>query len=133
ALSDPTHGDAFFAATLNSNFPRATTFIGDYSGIAVTPTGVAALWTDMRLPSPEPYFPQGWDDHASFARVNHSPRPLSRIGPSSAKLRVGNIGPVVAHLEFANSLDESARDANADGYVVAFDFLKFRQRFNSEM
>jgi hypothetical protein len=51
ALSDPTQGDAFFAVTADSHFPSATTFLGDYSGIAVTPTGVAVLWTDMRLPS----------------------------------------------------------------------------------
>src|SRR5262249_47399284 len=52
ALSDPTQGDAFFAGTANSSFPHATTFMGDYTGIAVTPTGqVAAVWTDMRLPA----------------------------------------------------------------------------------
>jgi hypothetical protein len=51
ALSDPTQGDAFFTVTVNSNFPNATTFMGDYSAIAVTPTGVDALWTDMRLPA----------------------------------------------------------------------------------
>jgi hypothetical protein len=48
ALSDPTKGDLWFPVTVNSNFPDATRFMGDYSNIAVTPTGVAALWTDMR-------------------------------------------------------------------------------------
>ncbi|HEY0442952.1 MAG TPA: hypothetical protein VGC90_01910, partial [Candidatus Limnocylindrales bacterium] len=49
ALSDPTTGDRWFAATVNSAFPFATTFLGDYSGIARTPTGgIVALWTDLR-------------------------------------------------------------------------------------
>src|SRR5260370_9500983 len=54
ALSDPTQGDAFFAVTVNSNFPRATRFIGDYGNIAISPTGVAAFWTDMRLQATSP-------------------------------------------------------------------------------
>ncbi|MDH2444590.1 sialidase family protein [Amnibacterium sp. CER49] len=48
ALSDPTKNDRWFAATANAAFPYATTFLGDYSNIAVTPSGVAAYWTDMR-------------------------------------------------------------------------------------
>ena len=52
ALSDPTQGSGLSSVTVNPNFPGATPFIGDYAEIAVTPTGVAALWTDMRLPSP---------------------------------------------------------------------------------
>jgi hypothetical protein len=48
-LSDPTKNDRWFAATLNSAYPYATTFLGDYSNIAVSPTGgVVAYWTDMR-------------------------------------------------------------------------------------
>jgi hypothetical protein len=49
-LSDPTTGDRWFAATLNANFPFATSFLGDYSNIAVMPDGttVAAYWTDLR-------------------------------------------------------------------------------------
>jgi hypothetical protein len=48
-LSDPTSGDRWFAATLNANFPFATTFLGDYSNIAALPSGgVVAYWTDMR-------------------------------------------------------------------------------------
>jgi len=48
-LSDPTKNDRWFAATLNPDFPRATTFLGDYSNIAATPDGgVVAYWTDMR-------------------------------------------------------------------------------------
>jgi hypothetical protein len=47
--SDPTTGDRWFAANLNANFPFATQFLGDYSNIAVTPSGgVVAYWTDMR-------------------------------------------------------------------------------------
>src|SRR5262249_52870539 len=46
ALSDPTQGDAFFAGTADSSFPGATTFMGDYTCIAVTEAGqVAAVWT----------------------------------------------------------------------------------------
>jgi hypothetical protein len=48
ALSDPTTGDRWFRVTVNPNFPGATLFLGDYSNVAVTPTGVAAFWTDMR-------------------------------------------------------------------------------------
>jgi hypothetical protein len=48
ALSDPTTGDRWSAVTVNKDFPNATLFLGDYSNIAVTPTGVAAYWTDMR-------------------------------------------------------------------------------------
>ena len=34
---------------MNSGFPRATAFLGDYSNIAATKNGgVVALWTDMR-------------------------------------------------------------------------------------
>ncbi len=53
ALSDPTRDDFFgFSVTVNPNFPNAITFMGDYSGIAVvSPTLVAAVWTDMRVPS----------------------------------------------------------------------------------
>jgi hypothetical protein len=50
AQSDPTTGDRWFAGTLNPGFPFATSFLGDYSGIAVVPgtTHVVAYWTDMR-------------------------------------------------------------------------------------
>lgn len=49
ALSDPTQGDRWFAATVNAGFPHATSFIGDYSNVAPTPSGgVVALWTDLR-------------------------------------------------------------------------------------
>ena len=48
-LSDPTQGDRWFGVTVNSAFPHATRFLGDYSGIAAVPgERVAALWTDMR-------------------------------------------------------------------------------------
>jgi hypothetical protein len=49
ALSDPTTGNRWFAATVNAAFPFATTFLGDYSNIAVKPNGgVVAYWTDLR-------------------------------------------------------------------------------------
>jgi hypothetical protein len=49
-LSDPTTGDRWFAGTLNPSFPFATSFLGDYSNIAVVPgtTTVLAYWTDLR-------------------------------------------------------------------------------------
>jgi hypothetical protein len=49
ALSDPTTGNRWFATTANASFPFATTFLGDYSNIATTPSGgVVAYWTDLR-------------------------------------------------------------------------------------
>jgi hypothetical protein len=48
-LSDPTKNNRWFAATEDPAFPRATTFLGDYSGIAMNPDGgVVAVWTDLR-------------------------------------------------------------------------------------
>jgi hypothetical protein len=48
-LSDPTQGTRWFSSGVVNH---ATTFLGDYSGIAVTPSGGAvALWTDLRLTS----------------------------------------------------------------------------------
>jgi hypothetical protein len=51
--SDPTRGSRWFAATLNPAFPRANSFMGDYSNIAVVPgsTSVVAYWTDLRDPA----------------------------------------------------------------------------------
>lgn len=48
--SEPTRDDRWFATTLNPAFPRATTFLGDYSNIDAIPNGpgVVAYWTDMR-------------------------------------------------------------------------------------
>ena len=49
-LSDPTKGNRWFAATVNAAFPFATTFLGDYSNIAINPSGgVVAYWTDLRV------------------------------------------------------------------------------------
>jgi len=44
-LSDPTQGTRWFSGGVVNH---ATTFLGDYSGIAALPSGVAALWTDLR-------------------------------------------------------------------------------------
>ncbi|HET9682106.1 MAG TPA: sialidase family protein [Candidatus Limnocylindrales bacterium] len=49
--SDPTKDTRWFSGTtLNPDFPHPTSFIGDYSGIAVVPgtTQVVAYWTDLR-------------------------------------------------------------------------------------
>jgi BNR/Asp-box repeat protein len=47
--SDPTRGNRWFAGTLDADFPFATSFLGDYSNIAATPSGgVVAYWTDLR-------------------------------------------------------------------------------------
>jgi hypothetical protein len=47
--SDPTRDNLWFAATVDPAFPRATTFLGDYSNIAAVPSGgVVAYWTDLR-------------------------------------------------------------------------------------
>jgi hypothetical protein len=74
ALSDPTQGAFFgFAVTVNPNFPNASTFLGDYSGIAVVPgtNAVAALWTDMRVPSTVlPGGAAGSSEDAFFALVD---------------------------------------------------------------
>lgn len=45
ALSDPTEDDLWFSSP---EPPHATTFLGDYSGIATYSGGVVALWTDLR-------------------------------------------------------------------------------------
>jgi hypothetical protein len=73
ALSDPTKDDRF-PVTVNPNFPNATTFMGDYSGIAVVPgtNSVAALWTDMRVPRSNGL----WNEDAFFALVD-PPAPSS--------------------------------------------------------
>jgi len=50
-LSDPTMNDRWFSGTtLNPDFPHPTSFLGDYSNIAVIPgtTSVVAYWTDLR-------------------------------------------------------------------------------------
>jgi len=49
ATSDPTTGDRWFARTVNTAFPFATAFLGDYGNIAAAADGgVVAYWTDMR-------------------------------------------------------------------------------------
>ncbi len=48
--SNPTSGDRWFARTVDTDFPHATAFLGDYSNIAIVPgtDHVVAYWTDMR-------------------------------------------------------------------------------------
>jgi len=47
-LSDPTQGNRWFAATVDANFPDATRFIGDYSGVAAVGNDLVVSWTDLR-------------------------------------------------------------------------------------
>ncbi len=49
-LSNPTKNDRWFSGgpPPHVGFPHPTRFLGDYSGIAISPTGVVTLWTDMR-------------------------------------------------------------------------------------
>jgi hypothetical protein len=85
ALSDPTQGDAFFRTTANANFPNATRFIGDYSNIAISPNGVAAFWTDMRLQATSPAPFTGSTEDAFFALVPTPPPPAAPVlAPSAA-------------------------------------------------
>lgn len=52
ALSDPTQDDLWFST---AEPPHATSFIGDYSGIATYSGGVVALWTDLRETTCAPF------------------------------------------------------------------------------
>ena len=49
-LFRPTSGNRWFAATVNAAFPFGTSFLGDYSNIAILPGsgGVVSYWTDLR-------------------------------------------------------------------------------------
>lgn len=90
ALSDPTQGNgAGGVANVNSDFPNAATGIGDYSTIAVSPIGVAALWTDLRLPIPG--FPGSGQD-AFFALVQ-TPA-ASSAAPQTASLAGGTLDSI---------------------------------------
>jgi hypothetical protein len=95
ALSDPTQGDSRFRVTVNSSFPNATSFMGDYSNIAISPNGVAALWTDMRLQatSPAPFI--GWNEDAFFALVT-IPAPPATASAAAPKLAVAALSSVIA-------------------------------------
>jgi hypothetical protein len=98
ALSDPTQGDAFFATTVNSSFPKATTFMGDYSNIAISPSGVAAFWTDMRLLSTFPGF-SGAGEDAFFALVPTPPPPATAASqPASAVAPTSGVGMTASFL-----------------------------------
>jgi hypothetical protein len=110
ALSDPTQGDAFpIVVTVNSNFPSATTFLGDYSNIAVTPTGVAALWTDLRVPSTLPGFPGSGED-AFFALVDPPAllAPARAPGTVAATLPSQEVGAILAERWAAAGADTAA-------------------------
>jgi hypothetical protein len=51
ALSDPTRDNRWSTTSVNANFPNASRFIGDYSGIATIGDSVASIWTDQRIQS----------------------------------------------------------------------------------
>jgi hypothetical protein len=113
-LSDPTQGDAFpFVVTVNSNFPKATTFMGDYSGIAVSPTGVGALWTDMRVPSSLPSFP-GSSQDAFFAdppAALSAPAPVMVSAAAPSGLTMGGVASLDAVFpSLPDPLSEPAND-----------------------
>jgi hypothetical protein len=67
--SDPTTGDRWFRATVDPDFPGATTFLGDYSNIAVVPgtTHTVAYWTDLREQACFPAGNCGHGEDAYFA------------------------------------------------------------------
>ena len=81
--SNPTSGDRWFRTTANPAFPGATQFLGDYSNIAIIPTGtnstsgtginlgtgVVAYWTDMRNIACFPATSCGFGEDAYFARI----------------------------------------------------------------
>jgi BNR/Asp-box repeat len=69
ALSDPTKNDRWFRRTVDPAFPSATSFLGDYSNIAVVPrtTHVVAYWTDMREEACFPASVCGHGEDAYFA------------------------------------------------------------------
>jgi hypothetical protein len=64
AASDPTLEDRWFSGGVPNH---ASTFIGDYSGIATDGTNVYGYWTDMRN---DVFFPNrnGWGEDAYFGR-----------------------------------------------------------------
>ena len=67
--SDPTQGDRWFRGTVNTAFPNPSSFIGDYSNIAVVPgtTHTVAYWTDMREQACFPAGTCGSGEDAYFA------------------------------------------------------------------
>ncbi len=112
ALSDPTQNDAYgFTVTVNPSFPHATTFLGDYSGIAVVPATnqVAALWTDMRLKMPNGL----WAEDAFFALVGPSAAGSAATAPALATTAVAVSSP-----RTALSNDASWKAAVADAYFM---------------
>jgi hypothetical protein len=98
ALSDPTQGDAFafFQTTANANFPNATRFMGDYSNIAISPNGVAALWTDMRLQATAPPPNTGWAEDAFFALVPTPPPPAAAVSQAAPAAGATTFNPADA-------------------------------------
>ncbi len=51
ALSDPTKDNRWSSTSINANFPRASRFIGDYSGLTTVGLATVAVWTDQRRQS----------------------------------------------------------------------------------
>jgi hypothetical protein len=125
ALSDPTQGQTWFSNTVNSNFPNATRFMGDYSNIAISPKGVAAFWTDMRLQSTVTSFP-GTTQDAFFALVDPPPPPAGAVNqPATAGAAVvpfttgpsspGSIGQAELSLFQATGLFAISEPASSSG------------------
>jgi hypothetical protein len=116
ALSDPTKGDAWFRRNVSPNFPNATGFLGDYSNIAITPTGVAAFWTDLRDPSTFPgrvglhteesFFgdPSSGASNAALASAVASSTTKSSL-PASASIRSDHLDGFFASLSASGSMN----------------------------
>jgi hypothetical protein len=70
ALSDPTRDNRWSTTTADPAFPKASRFIGDYSGIATWGLTVVAAWTDQRLQSDT--FSISGHGEDTFVAVTHS-------------------------------------------------------------
>jgi hypothetical protein len=122
-LSDPTQGDRWFGVTVNSAFPHATRFLGDYSGIAAVPgERVAALWTDMRN-SVTFLGGTGSGQDAYFALVKavpaNTPHGATSVGGGISTVGAAVVGGGIANVLSATSTVDSNfliyHQANGDG------------------
>jgi hypothetical protein len=98
-LSDPTKNDRWFARNLNSAFPNATAFLGDYAN------SVVAYWTDMRNPANFGGVTRSGED-AYFAKTRQETSCVSRAGPCEpARLSSSRTGSGTPFLPGEGNLD----------------------------